>query len=273
MVLSDGDIRKAIQEGRILIDPYDDAAVQPASIDLRLGRQLRVFQSHRVQVIDVRQELPHLTDVVEIDELNPFVLHPSEFALAMTMEEVRLPNDIVGRLDGKSSLGRLGLVVHSTAGFVDPGWQGRLTLELSNLANLPIALYSGMKISQLSFVRLSSPAERPYGSKGLGSKYQGQMEPTASRFFTNYGSAAHRGNSGAKQRRSVADPLRAWIQESEFHGSVKLFAESLEVNLKTVEDWVYGRSMPSRRYWPRLYKLTGLSQFQAQGRELTDLGA
>ena len=261
MILSDRDIRKQIQQGRIVIDPYDDVAVQPASIDLRLGAQLRVFQSHRVQVIDVRQELPQLTELVVIDELNPFILHPGEFALGMTTEEIHLPDDIVGRLDGKSSLGRLGLVVHSTAGFVDPGWQGRLTLELSNLANLPIALYSGMKVSQLSFVKLTSPAERPYGSKGLGSKYQGQMEPTASQFYRNYGHETAPSN-GARKRSIDASALREWLQNSEYKGSVTHFAEALAVPLKTVEDWVYGRSKPSLKHWSQLYEATGLPEYQ-----------
>jgi dCTP deaminase len=186
VVLSDRSIREALAAGRLVVDPLDEAAIQPASVDLRLGRQLRVFRSHRLQVIDVKQEMAHLTELVEIDEVNPFVLHPGEFALGVTLEEVRLPNDLVGRLDGKSSLGRLGLVVHSTAGFVDPGWRGRLTLELSNLAILPINLYFGMKVSQISFMQLTTPAEHPYGSRAVGSKYQGQMEPTTSRFYQDF---------------------------------------------------------------------------------------
>ena len=186
MVLSDRTIREELARGQIVVEPLDDSAIHPASVDLRLGRKLLVFQRHRLQVIDVKQEMAHLTEAVEIDEVNPFVLHPGEFTLGVTLEEVRLPSDIVGRLDGKSSLGRLGLVVHSTAGFVDPGWQGNLTLELSNLATLPINLYYAMKISQISFLRLTTPAEYPYGSAGLGSKYQGQNEPTASRYHLNY---------------------------------------------------------------------------------------
>ena len=207
MVLSDRDIRAAIKQGQIVITPQDDSSIQPASVDLRLGNQLRVFQNHLLPVIDVKQEMTHLTESAQIDEVNPFVLHPGEFVLGMTLEEVRLPNDIVGRLDGKSSLGRLGLVVHSTAGFVDPGWRGRLTLELSNLANLPINLYVGMRISQISFMRLTSPAEHPYGSNALGSKYQGQMEPTPSRFFQNYDAtpsrSRHRGRALGDRRSSA----------------------------------------------------------------------
>ncbi|MBM3947019.1 MAG: dCTP deaminase [SAR202 cluster bacterium] len=186
MVLSDRDIRNELKAGRIVVDPLAEGAVQPASVDLRLGRKFRVFQHHREGYIDVKLEMADLTELVEIDEEKPFFLHPSEFALGVTLEKVCLPADIVGRLDGKSSLGRLGLVVHSTAGFVDPGWRGYLTLELSNLSPLPITLYCGMKVSQISFMRLTSPAEQPYGAQGLGSKYQGQDEPAASRFFLNY---------------------------------------------------------------------------------------
>lgn len=261
MVLSDGDIRKAIQQGRLVIDPYDDALVQPASIDLRLGSKFLVFKRTQHPFIDVRQPVDHITEKVEIDEAIPFILHPGEFALAVTLEEVRLPNDIVGRLDGKSSLGRLGLVVHSTAGFVDPGWQGHLTLELSNLANLPISLYFGMKVSQLSFMELTSPAEQPYGSKSLGSKYQGQSGPMPSQFYRNYGSDAAPRSSGRKRTINVSS-LRGWLQNSEYKGSVSLFANSLGVPLKTVEDWVYGRAKPSLKHWGQLYATTGLPEYQ-----------
>ena len=149
MVLSDRDIRRDLSGGKLRIDPLGEGAVQPASVDLRLGRELLVFQNHLMPYIDIKQPMSHLTSPVEIDEINPFVLHPGEFVLGVTLEYVVLPDDLVGRLDGKSSLGRLGLVVHSTAGFVDPGWKGNLTLELSNLANLPIYLYFGMKVSQI----------------------------------------------------------------------------------------------------------------------------
>jgi dCTP deaminase len=186
MVLSDSDIKTAIEKGEIIIDPLDDSAIQPASVDLRLGSELRVFDNHKFPVIDPMKPMPDLTRMVEIDELIPFVLHPGEFVLGVTMENIVVPNNIVARLDGKSSLGRLGLVVHSTAGFVDPGWSGRLTLELSNLANLPIYLYSGMKVSQISFMKLTSPSRKPYGSKGLGSKYQGQQGPVPSQYYENY---------------------------------------------------------------------------------------
>ena len=194
MVLSDRTIREEIANGHIVIDPLDESSIQPASVDLRLGHKLRVFRSHRLQVIDVREPMEQLTELVEIDDANPFVLHPGEFALGVTLESICLSNTVVGRLDGKSSLGRLGLVVHSTAGFVDPGWEGNLTLELSNLANLPINLYARMKVSQISFMRLTTPAENPYGSASIGSKYRGQDEPTPSRYYLNY--AANRGERG-----------------------------------------------------------------------------
>ena len=194
MVLSDKTIRDEIGKGRIIIDPFEESAVQPASVDLRLGSKFRVFRSHRLQVIDVKQPMEELTELVQVDEMTPFVLHPGEFALGVTFESVTLPDDVVGRLDGKSSLGRLGLVVHSTAGFVDPGWKGNLTLELSNLSNLPINLYAHMKVSQVSFMRLTTPAEIPYGSSKIGSKYQGQDEPTPSRYYLNYASESSKEN-------------------------------------------------------------------------------
>ncbi|MDO8532934.1 MAG: dCTP deaminase [Dehalococcoidia bacterium] len=186
MVLSDRDIRAELERKRIIVEPLGEGCVQPASVDLRLGHKLRIFKQHSQGFIDVKQESPHLTELVEVDEDTPFYLHPGEFALGVTLERIVLPPDIVGRLDGKSSLGRLGLVVHSTAGFVDPGWDGYLTLELSNLSPLPITLYHRMKVSQISFMRLTSPAELPYGSKQIGSKYQGQDEPVPSRYYLNY---------------------------------------------------------------------------------------
>jgi dCTP deaminase len=160
--------------------------VQPSSIDLHISRLFRVFRNSRYPYIDVRKNLEGLTELVEVAEDEPFILHPGEFVLGSTLEWVGLPDDIVGRLEGKSSLGRLGLIIHSTAGYVDPGWQGQLTLELSNVANLPITLYEGMRIGQISFLQMTTPVERPYGSSGLKSKYQGQKEPTASRFHEDY---------------------------------------------------------------------------------------
>jgi dCTP deaminase len=186
MVLSDRTIRRLLDEGRIEIDPYDESLLQPSSVDVRVDRYFRVFHNARYPYIDVREPQEDLTELVELDGDRPFILHPGEFVLGSTLERITMPDDIVGRLDGKSSLGRLGLLIHSTAGFIDPGWNGHVTLELSNVANLPITIYYGMKIGQLSFVQLSEPAEKPYGSDALGSKYQGQKGPTPSRYWKNF---------------------------------------------------------------------------------------
>jgi dCTP deaminase len=186
LILSDRDIRAEIEAGRIVIDPYTPEAVQPSSVDLHIDRRFRVFRNSRYPFIDVRLEMPELTELVEISGDEPFILHPGEFVLASTLERVALPNDLVARLEGKSSLGRLGLLIHSTAGYVDPGWDGNLTLELSNVANLPITLYDGMKIGQISFQRMSSPVEVGYGDQRLGSKYRGQRDPTASLYHRDF---------------------------------------------------------------------------------------
>ncbi len=185
-VLSDRDIRASIDAGTVVIRPYDPADLQPSSVDLHLDHSFRVFRNNRYPFIDVRQKQPDLTELLTIGPDEAFILHPGEFVLGQTLEWVELPNDLVSRLEGKSSLGRLGLLIHSTAGYVDPGWKGNLTLELSNVANLPIALYFGMKIGQISFFRMTSPVDRPYGSPSLGSKYQGQSEPTASAFHRDF---------------------------------------------------------------------------------------
>jgi len=186
VILSDRDIRAEIAAGRIVIDPYIPEAVQPSSVDLHLDRRFRVFRNSRYPYIDVRTDQPELTELVEISGVEPFILHPGEFVLGSTYERVELPNDLVARLEGKSSLGRLGLLIHSTAGYVDPGWEGNLTLELSNVANLPITLYDGMKIGQISFQRLSSPVEVGYGDARIGSKYRGQRDPTASLYHRDF---------------------------------------------------------------------------------------
>src|SRR3989475_4985829 len=186
MVLSDTTIARLLAEGRIEIDPYDESLLQPSSVDVRVDGLFRVFHNNRYPFIDVKVEQEELTELVEVDGEHPFVLHPGEFVLGSTLERVRLPDDLVARLEGKSSLGRLGLLIHSTAGFIDPGWDGHVTLELSNVANLPITIYPEMKIGQISFVQLSEAAERPYGSEGIGSKYQGQRGPTPSRYWQNF---------------------------------------------------------------------------------------
>jgi len=186
VILSDRDIRSAIDAGRIVIDPFTPDAIQPSSVDLHVDRRFRVFRNSRYPFIDVRQEQPDLTELVEIDAEQPFILHPGEFVLGSTLERVVLPDDLVARLEGKSSLGRLGLLIHSTAGYVDPGWDGNLTLELSNVANLPITLYYGMKIGQISFQQMSSPVEVAYGDSRIGSKYRGQRDPTASLYHRDF---------------------------------------------------------------------------------------
>ena len=186
MVLSDRTIRRLLAEGRIEVDPLDETLIQPSSVDVRVDRFFRVFHNARYPYIDVKEPQEELTELVEVDEERAFILHPGEFVLGSTLERVRLPDDLVARLEGKSSLGRLGLLIHSTAGFIDPGWDGHVTLELSNVANLPITIYPEMKIGQLSFVQLTEPAERPYGSAGIGSKYQGQRGPTPSRYWQNF---------------------------------------------------------------------------------------
>jgi dCTP deaminase len=186
VLLSDRDIRTELDSGRIGLDPLDLDMVQPSSVDVRLDRFFRLFDNHKYQHIDPAMDQPDLTRLVEVDSTEAFVLHPGEFVLGATFEVVSLPDDVAARLEGKSSLGRLGLLTHSTAGFIDPGFSGHVTLELSNVATLPITLWPGMKIGQLCFFRLTSPTEHPYGSEKYGSRYQGQRGPTASRSFKNF---------------------------------------------------------------------------------------
>jgi len=182
-VLSDGTIRRLVEQGRIVIEPWHPELVQPASVDLKLGDTFRVFHNHRTAAIDLREPPTNLTEEIPVAEGEAFVIHPGEFALGRTQEWVELPDDIVARIEGKSSLGRLGLIVHATAGFVDPGFKGTLTLEITNLTRVPIKLYPGLLIAQLSFMGLDAPAERPYGSAELGSHYQGQTAATESRYM------------------------------------------------------------------------------------------
>lgn len=186
MLLSDKDIKIEIANGRVKLEPYAEEMVQPASVDIRLDRFFRTFENHKYQFIDPRQDQPELTRLVEVDAKDPFVLHPGEFVLGSTFEIVTLPDDIAARVEGKSSLGRLGLLTHATAGFIDPGFSGHVTLELSNVSNLPVTLWPGMKIGQLCFIRMSSPSEHPYGSNVYGSRYQNQRGPTPSRSFQNF---------------------------------------------------------------------------------------
>jgi len=185
-VLSDRTIKEQLAAGRIVIDPLDEDAIQPASVDLRLDSAFRIFRVTTRPYVDVREPVDDLTELETIAGDEPFILQPGAFCLATTLETITLPDDIVARVDGRSSLGRLGLLVHATAGYVDPGWTGKLTLELSNQSQMPIALYYGMRIAQISFLRLSSAVDRPYGTPGLGSKYQGQTGPTPSRISEDF---------------------------------------------------------------------------------------
>jgi dCTP deaminase len=186
VVLSDRTIRRLLGEGRIGIDPYAPELMQPSSLDVRVDRFFRVFRNSRYPFIDVKMQQEDLTELVEVDHGEAFILHPGEFVLGSTLERVTLPDDLVARLEGKSSLGRLGLLIHSTAGFIDPGWDGHVTLELSNVANLPVTIYPEMKIGQISFVQLTEPAATPYGTGDIGSKYQGQRGPTPSKYWQNF---------------------------------------------------------------------------------------
>ncbi|MDG1188043.1 MAG: dCTP deaminase [Ilumatobacter sp.] len=192
MILSDRTLREQLNAGRIVIDPLDETLIQPSSIDVRISNLFRVFRNHTRGVIDVKQDLTDLTELIEMpasldgNDTAAFMLHPGEFVLGSTLERVGVPGDLVGRVEGKSSLGRLGLMIHSTAGFIDAGFDGHITLELANVASLPITLYPGMKIGQISFMEMTSPADKPYGQGATGSKYQGQRGPTPSRYFENF---------------------------------------------------------------------------------------
>ena len=186
MILSDISIREALGAGRIVIDPLDESCIQPSSIDVKISNLFRVFRNHTAPVIDVKKDLTDLTELIEVPLDGVFMLHPGEFVLGSTLERVAIADDLVARVEGKSSLGRLGLLIHSTAGFIDAGFDGHITLELSNVANLPITLYPGMKIGQVSFMNMTTPAANPYGKGARGSNYQGQRGPTPSRYFENF---------------------------------------------------------------------------------------
>jgi dCTP deaminase len=188
VILSDRSLKQQLADGRIVIDPLDESLIQPSSIDVRISNLFRVFRNHTRGVIDVKVDLTELTELIEIadDGTSPFMLHPGEFVLGSTLERIAVPDDLVARIEGKSSLGRLGLLIHSTAGFVDAGFDGHVTLELANVASLPITLYPGMKIGQVSFMQMTTPADNPYGKGATGSKYQGQRGPTPSRYFENF---------------------------------------------------------------------------------------
>jgi dCTP deaminase len=204
LILSDRDLREEIAAGRLIIEPFDPTMVQPSSVDLHVDSKFRIFANTRYPYIDVKKRMEDLTELVEVAPGEPFILHPGEFVLGSTLEHVQLPDNLVARLEGKSSLGRLGLLIHSTAGFVDAGWSGHLTLELSNVANLPITIYPGMKIGQLCVFQMTSPAERSYGVTG---KYQGQRGPTPSKFYMDFSetkAALSRARRARKRPKSTA---------------------------------------------------------------------
>ena len=205
MILSDRSIREALAAGRIVVDPFDEACLQPSSIDVKVSHLFRVFRNHSTAIIDVKKELVDLTELVEMSNGEAFVLHPGEFVLGSTLERVAIANDLVARVEGKSSLGRLGLLIHSTAGFIDAGFDGHITLELSNVANLPITIYPGMKIGQVSFMTMTTPADKPYGSGARGSKYQGQRGPTPSRYFETSSEEFPSSARGAHERLFAGD--------------------------------------------------------------------
>lgn len=263
MVLSDHTIQQEIYNGRISIEPLGEGCIQPASVDLRLDKQILEFHPERYSYIDVREPLEDLTDPVEIPDPAPYILKPNQFVLASTIERIQLADDIVARLEGKSSLGRLGLLIHSTAGYIDPGWNGQITLEISNVAGAEITLYYGMKISQISFLRLSTPAVSPYGSHDLGSKYQGQVGPTASRINLN-----KEGNTNnTKTYQDQPTQLREWLASSTYQGNLSTLAKDIGVPVKTVEEWVYGRHEPNNANRTKLYELTGILDYKPKSSE------
>ena len=185
MILSDIDIKREIKSKHLVITPFDPSCVQPASYDVKLGKEIRVFRNITKAYLDLKDDPKHFMELVKIKNGQPFVVHPGEFVLGTSVERIKIPRDMIARLDGKSSLGRLGIIIHATAGYIDPGFNGYITFEITNVANIPIALYTGIRMGQLSFMRLETPAEIPYG-KGRGSKYQGQKGPTASRIWQDF---------------------------------------------------------------------------------------
>ena len=185
MILSDIDIKKEIKSGRLRITPFDKNSIQPASLDVKMGSEFRIFKNTQKAFLDVKEPADDYMEFIKIPNGKPLIVHPGEFLLGTTIEKIKLPNDLVGQLNGRSSLGRIGIIVHATAGFIDPGFEGYITLEMTNLANIPIMLYPGMRIGQIAFTRMSSAAEKPYGPS-RGSKYSGQVGPTISRIWKDF---------------------------------------------------------------------------------------
>lgn len=276
MVLSDRSIKSELAKGRIVIDPRDDSCIQPASVDIHLDKTFRIFRPWKPPYfIDLSQPLDNLTDLELVDKDGYFALGPGQFVLGTTIENIELPDDIMGRLEGKSSLGRIGLLIHATAGYVDPGWRGHLTLELSNVSAIPILLFPGMKISQISFHRLETPAERPYGSPGLGSKYQGQSDPTPTRFYHEFSQTSLMSMPGIpttskpKRVRGNIAILKDWLDQSEYAGNIKLFSEALSISYKTVQDWFYRGVTPNQVNRSKIFEVTRLPKFDVGYRTLT----
>lgn len=280
MVLSDRSIKEEIEAGRIIIKPFDPKCIQPASVDIHLGRKFLVFRHWAFpHFIDLSKPLDGLVEAKELREDEHFSIQPGTFVLGTTLEFIRLPADLMARLEGKSSLGRVGLLIHSTAGYVDPGWEGHLTLELYNICSMPIHLRPGMKISQISFHRLTTPAERPYGTPSLRSKYKGQIDPTPTRYFQEFDQptlvslSTLQSKLKVRQKASMQDKdsLRKWLKSSHYGGSVKKFSEALGVSLKTVEDWVYRGRQPSEANRKRLFEIMGLPQFKPEEKPQLEL--
>ena len=276
MVLSDRCIRNEVKQGRIIVEPFDDSCVQPASLDIHLARSFQVFEYWKYpHYIDLRQPLDTLSREVEIDDTDYFSLQPSQFVLGSTMEHITIPNDIMGRLEGKSSLGRVGLLIHATAGYIDPGWRGTLTLELYNVSPMPIHLYPGMKISQISFHRLTTPAELPYGSHELGSKYLEQVGPTPTRYYQERGQPQLMSlsdiklSSSKEAHQTKGNELRQWLLGSEFQGNIKKLAEALEAPTTTVANWIHTGAKPSLKYRARIFSLTKLSSYASDSTDNT----
>lgn len=270
MVLSDRSIKEELHQGRIAIKPFDPDCIQPASVDIRLDGKFQVFDDWKFpHYIDLHQSLDGLTREVTVERGDYFSLQPGRFVLGSTLEFIAIADDLMARLEGKSSLGRLGLLIHSTAGYVDPGWRGHLTLELYNVSQMPIHLYPTMKVSQISFHRLTTSAERPYGAAGLNSKYLDQVGPTPTRYHQEFQQPQLMSLSSVPvsskhpPANKQASALREWLNQSKFHGNVRLFSEELGIPQKTVENWIYRGVEVSPKYQAKLYKLTHLPHYKS----------
>ena len=269
VVLSDRSIKEELEKGRLIIKPFDPDCVQPASVDIHLDGKFQVFDDWKFpHYIDLHQSLDGLTREVTVKRGDYFSLQPGRFVLGSTLEFIAIADDLMARLEGKSSLGRLGLLIHSTAGYVDPGWRGHLTLELYNISQMPIHLYPTMKVSQISFHRLTTSAERPYGTAGLKSKYLDQVGPTPTRYHQEFQQPQLMSLSSVpvstKQatKNQTTSVLRDWLNESKFQGNVRLFSEELNIPQKTVENWIYRDVAVSPKYQAKVFKITHLPHYK-----------